>query len=411
VPEENNRVVLISLIGKGKRVDNKGYRKIDYYFDETGEAIHTSFFGSALYRTLKKLGYNIEQWLIFGTAQSSWSELINAIEDKLNDIQDQLIDLNDKVYKQEETGISKELLKEWEDFLQNYIPGLRLLMVNPFEHAVYLNTLLNELTDKKCRVVLDITHSYRNMPVMIAFSLMVLRYIKAISDVTIYYGGYEMKEFIHNPNKNYAPVVKIEFGTQLISLAESLATFNNSAYFVDLLNLIGISDTEQTYFMLEMNRQPKEELKDILKKLDKISEENDYRAAIARHLRKDVEPLLESTLDRRMIERAKFFFARKQYLKALILLYEGLVIGIGRKHGYSEYMQYSEREPIDKFIKKNMNEIFKDKNQRNLFKKLEYTRNAAAHGSAPRGTQDVLEIAERFEELFVEGVRLYDSIV
>jgi len=58
-----------------------------------------------------------------------------------------------------------------------------------------------------------------------------------------------------------------------------------------------------------------------------------------------------------------------------------------------------------------MNEIFKDKNQRNLFKKLEYTRNAAAHGSAPRGTQDVLEIAERFEELFVEGVRLYDSIV
>jgi len=410
--DDNKRIVLISLIGKGQQGD-KGYRKAEYFFDETQEAISTSFFGSALYRTLKKLGHNIEQWIIFGTAQSNWSELLSTIEDKLHDKAhpDNLLKLWEEVYQQEKDGISEKLLKEWESLLQNDLPGVRLLMVDPLKHAIYLNTMLNEVTDKKCKVVLDITHSFRHMPVMIAFSLMVLRYIKNISDVTIYYVAFDMKYFMDNPHKDYVPVIKIEFGTQLISLAESLATFNDSAYFVDLLSLMDIPGTDDTYFLLEMNRQPRSKLTEITQKLNEISEGDDYRAAIARYLHKEIKPLLESTLDKRMVERAKFFFARKQYLKALILLYEGMIIGIGRKHGFTNYMHYGEREQIRSFIKSNTQRVFMDQDQKELFYKIEYTRNAAVHGSVSRGTQDTLEKIERFEELFVEGVKLYDSIV
>lgn len=78
--KKENNIALISLIGKGK-IEENGYKKAKYHFKETGEVVHTSFFGAALYKVLNKLGYRINQWLIFGTRHSNWSELVSALED------------------------------------------------------------------------------------------------------------------------------------------------------------------------------------------------------------------------------------------------------------------------------------------------------------------------------------------
>jgi len=92
------------------------------------------------------------------------------------------------------------------------------------------------------------------------------------------------------------------------------------------------------------------------------------------------------------------------------LLYEGLVIGIGRKHGFNDYLDYDAREKIRQFIKNNDSVLFSDA-QKETYYKLEYTRNAAVHGSRARGTQDTVEQLDSFEQLFKEAVKLYEDIV
>lgn len=52
---QNNKIALISLIGKGNTIDNKkGYRRADYIFSGTQDTYSTSFFGSALFKDLLK---------------------------------------------------------------------------------------------------------------------------------------------------------------------------------------------------------------------------------------------------------------------------------------------------------------------------------------------------------------------
>lgn len=67
-----------------------------------------------------------------------------------------------------------------------------------------------------------------------------------------------------------------------------------------------IPGTDDTYFLLEMNRQPRSKLTEITQKLNEISEGDDYRAAIARYLHKEIKPLLESTLDKGWLKEQSF---------------------------------------------------------------------------------------------------------
>lgn len=65
-----------------------------------------------------------------------------------------------------------------------------------------------------------------------------------------------------------------------------------------------------------------------------MAKESNHQGKIADYLKEGIDPLVGARFNKRMIERASFLH-REQYLKSLILLYEGLIIAIGRKHGLS----------------------------------------------------------------------------
>ncbi len=405
----NDKAIFISLIGKGRGrgiEGNKGYEKAYYFFDEINDTIYTSFFGSALYKVLLKQGYYVDKWLIFGTNQSNWSELLFVIDEKYHD---EMSELYYKVYDEEEKGLSEELLNKWESALQRNIPGIRLIIVDPRDYEVYINHMIKEIPDEQRNIVLDITHAFRHMPVVIAFSLMALKHLKQISDIMVYYGAFELKEDRYNDNEP-TPVLKIDFINTLVSYAENLATFNNSGYFPPLLDTLGIQDSENTYFWLEMNRQPKSDLESISKKLKDKTLKDNYEASIAEYIKKEIDPLIGASLDKRMVERARFFFDKKQYLKALILLYEGLILAIGRKHGFGNSLDYEKRQEVRKYISDNRYTIFDTKDHRETYFDLEYTRNAAAHGSRSKGTQNYVEQEDQFQKLFRDGLKIYEYI-
>lgn len=401
------KMALISLIGKGNLLkDSKGYIGTKYYFNETQETIHTSFFGSALYKVLIGQGYDIDKWLIFGTSKSNWSELLYVVEEKYHD---EMIELYDRVYNEENKEISKSLLSKWEEELQKHLPGIRLIVVDPLDFEIYMNQMMTEISNDNRDVVLDITHAFRHMPVVIAFSLMVLKHIKDISNIMVYYGAFELKVNRFDQNEP-TPVLKIDFINTLVSYAENLAIFNNSGYFPYILENLGIDNTDKTYFWLEMNRQPRMDLESINNILEEKIAEKDHQANIAHYIKKEIEPLIGASLHKRMVARAKFFFDKKQYLKSLILLYEGLIIAVGRKYGIEAGQDFKRNEKIRDYIKKNQNTIFKDKGQIDTYFKLEYTRNAAVHGSRSIGTQNFVEQQNQFEILFSKGLEIYEYI-
>lgn len=403
----DNLTTLISLIGKGKTVEGtKGYIKTKYYYDETKDTIYTSFFGSALYKILKKQGQDIDTWLIFGTNRSIWSELLYVVDEKYHD---KMVELYDAVYDEENEGISQSLHSQWEQALQEYVPGLSLILVDPLDYQIYIDHMIHEIPDTERKVVLDITHAFRHMPVIIAFSLMALKHIKNISDIMVYYGAFELKANWNDQNEP-TPILKIDFINNLVSYAENIAVFNYSGYFPNILEDLNIFKTDETYFWLEMNRQPRTDLETINMNLKEKSKGNNHQAKIAEYINKEIEPLISASLHKRMVERSKFFFYRKQYLKSLILLYEGLIIAIGRKYGFESGQDYDKHEEIRKFIKGNKNTVFKDKDQIKTYFDIEYTRNAAVHGSRSRGTQNFLEQQDHFEALFKKGIEIYKYI-
>jgi len=100
--------------------------------------------------------------IIFGTRYSNWSELATVLEDENKEEIDGLVEWYMKVCEEEKKGISDQMLGQWESLLSSKIPGIRLLPVDPLDYDIYINTLLKEFTEEKCKVMLDITCQFSN---------------------------------------------------------------------------------------------------------------------------------------------------------------------------------------------------------------------------------------------------------
>ncbi|QSZ27542.1 TIGR02221 family CRISPR-associated protein [Aceticella autotrophica] len=399
--------VLISFIGKGRTSGNgSGYIKTKYKFDDKYTSDETAFFGSALFTYLKSKKHNIDKWFIFGTKQSSWSELVSLLDSNQRD--KEVDDLYYKVFEEEQKGISDKILNKWQECLNKYIESICLIKVDPMDFKVYANMLLELLPEDEISIIFDMTHAFRYMPVLMAFSLMYVNCFKNFKGIDVYYGALEMGT---NDEK---PVVKIDFINQLFSLTTSYEIYKNSGYFPSLLKNMGVDDSEETYFKLEMNRSIKREIEDLIKKIEEEELENGegYIKKAASNLKNEFNKMNKlKYLDERMLERANFFYEKKQYLIAMTLLYEAILVKAERvfeiKRGQNETRNdhNSRVKRVKEEIKYKLNKNLKD-----TFKNLEYARNSAVHGEEAKCTQNILECKNKFDELFSNSKKVYNSI-
>lgn len=140
------------------------------------------------------------------------------------------------------------------------MPILRLYRVKPLDFKVYLGIILKKLEpQKKYNVVFDCTHGFRYIPIVFSYALMFSKYLRNIDNIRIFYGAFEMKNYFLL-RENYSPAIEVGFVNEAVKLIESMSTFENSGYFSPLLDCIGIENIEETYFKIEMNRQPRSEV-------------------------------------------------------------------------------------------------------------------------------------------------------
>ena len=402
--------ILISVIGKGrlKKDQTVGYEQTEYVFNPDKSkkyiATRTAFFGIALYEYLNEVeNMQIDKFILIGTDQSAWSELYQILPHDVQNSED-ITAMCLKVYEEEKKGIQDNTLSAWQNTLTKYVPQLKFYKIKPLELGRGIDILLEELDkDGDYNVIFDMTHAFRNIPVVFSYGIMLLKYLRRINSIRIFYGAHDMPGYFSGLEDGQSPVIEIPFIDKLVRLIESMATFQNSGYFVPLLEQIGLGDREKTYFKLEMNRQPRREIEEIIKGLEDKQKmvDHSFEKEIVEIMYKEFSEMnRQEKLFQRMYKRSQFFYERRQYLKALILLYEAIIVLFAEVYNIKDNMNYDAREEARNKLKleiKNVvfdpdsNKLIKDQDEARTVEELEYLRNAAVHGSSPRGNQDYLE--------------------
>jgi cell division protein DivIC len=384
------------MIGQGshKKEGQPSYDLIDYQFQD-GEVISTKVFGIALYKYLRKKGEDIDLLLV-GTNGSSWTELVDVLDkEQQSKHKDLLYSLLEEEYQRNvEENLLKEFVKLIEKSLNTEVKYV-LLSSPPSPEEISQKTIrvLVDLFEEKNydKVYIDITHGFRYMPTVVLLNLMVLRKLWNF-DIEIYYG---FGIFDTGGSKGPKKVARLNHLEDLIKLSEALSILENTGDFRHYYKLVSdTQEAQQIYFRIETNAQINNRK---IGELINTPINSEYVKPIHEKVKsKYLEPLKADRMEDRLKNRARFFFERGQYLKAVLLLHEALILLVGRLKGKigSSGLEYEERRRVK-------NEL--DQLNYSEWKVLKYLRNACAHGTKPRSQDmpnpDAEAIAEVTDEL------------
>ena len=384
--------LLVSFIGgsKGKRA----YEKTKYRFSE--EEVRESYlFGIALFEHLRQKGENLEL-LFVGTTGSGWSELINVKQS-----QDQEIDeLFDRITKlEEEQKVSDDVLSEWIDKVKESV-GAEIhyvLLENPPELENISKSVIQKvlsLGDYK-KIILDITHAYRFVPYVVFLDLMIIKKLKGF-ELEIYYGFLEFT--LEDGSK---PVKRLSHLEELVKLNEALSLFENAGDFRSYFQLAGVdeSSARKTYFEVEINRPATK----LLRNLINLKAQKEYLEPVHQEvIEKYISGLLDDRLENRMRNRAKFFYERGQYLKAITLLYEAILVKGIRILGLGGEQYYKNREHVKTLL---------DRSGDERWLKFRNLRNTCVHGSDPEdNVRSATSSEDEFKKIFELGFEIFENL-
>lgn len=377
-----SKALLISMIGQGrpKEKGRPSYDLIDYQFQD-GEVVNTRVFGIALYKYLHKKGENIDLLLV-GTKGSSWTELVDVLDaEQRSKHEDLLMSLLEE--EENKRNVEENLLEEFVKLIEKSLnTEVKYVLLNsppsPEEISQKTIRVLVDLFEEKNydKVYIDITHGFRYMPTVVLLNLMVLRKLWNF-DIEIYYGF-----GIFDTGKSEGPkkVARLNHLEDLIKLSEALGILENTGDFRHYYKLTSDNqEAQQIYFRIETNAQIGDSK---IRELINTPVNSEYVKPIHEKVKsKYLEPLKADRMEDRLKNRARFFFERGQYLKAVLLLHEALILLVGRLKGKigSSGLEYEERRRV----KNELNQL--NYSEWNI---LRHLRNACAHGTKPR-SQDM----------------------
>ena len=412
--------VLVSFIGVGTPTETStssrgGYRTAVYNFPPEngipGEEIESSIFGSVLLRRLRNMDRQVTRWLIFGTEQSIWDDLIDVFPPgEQDDLVEIWADVSNYVPKRGKyspsTPMTQEILNKWQKALSEKL-GIQVFcslagdcMTQESQEAVY--QALNNVVQDGDNIVMDITHGLRHQPVLTSFMVMFLRWYRNVKKVEIYSGVLELG----------AQVVKLDMCNQILESTEALAIYQNTGNYAPMGKCLNVSDDYATNisvlsFADEINRADRRTPVKL-----KAEIESATLNPIQNSLRQPIEEALNWTtkenLAKRLGYKARKSFEHKQYLKAITLLWEALLVAGCRRYIIPNPDSIRSRhESEDKLYKRLKH------GDRETLKKIEWLRNSVVHSSrtSDADVQKALNDEEAFRNLFESGWDLFKSLL
>ncbi len=440
--------VLVSFIGTGvyktterSGVSKTGYELVEYVFPDDSKE-KTTVFGSALIKYLKKKPQTIDTWLIMGTPQSIWCDLVGMFGDK----EDEIIESTDEIfevwntlkdeavndYKNEtkDSKISQENLDDWQKVLSDNLVDTKVICrlvgdaTEPDSQDKIFNSLLEVINDRD-NIVFDVTHGLRNQPIITSFVVMYLRYLKQINadDIKFYYGGKDLD----------GKVFELDFCNQLLKATEAVAIYEQTGNYEQIGKNLKMPESfdqklERLVFLDEVNKTNSE----IPTQINNAIESSSFTRLQQSLLPRFKKPLYwasKKTLSEQLQHKALTAYERKQYYKAVLILVEAVIVAYGETCGISEIAENLETHRARELAEKEMigewNNSKKmyiggvlDGNERQVILNLKKLRNAIAHGTDANGVEieavearEAIENENKLRQIFHNGNNLFARII
>ncbi|MEE2003008.1 TIGR02221 family CRISPR-associated protein [Alkalimonas sp. MEB108] len=369
---------LISFLGRTPKNDGS-YRTTVYQMPE-GPSQPLAYFGYLLQERMQP-----DSMVILGTCGSMWDGLLDdmAIPD---DIKNPLIEgLLEAV---DEQRVTQEMLDHVMASIEPHTPCRYQLLLIPFartetEQLTMLQVIANAIPDQ-AEVVLDITHSFRHLPMMALAAMQYLQAIKPEVRVTqLCYGEYN-DDTKQGHYVDLSGLLHIQQWINAASLAEHTGDLTEVA---DLLSNSTLgSDLTKASFYMSVHRS--DQARNPLKKVRQALETESLNSAAAL-----LKPVLlqktawvnESYIFQRQSAQATHAMQRKDYLRATIYAFEAYLTRKVRESGAhpGQESNYQVRKEVQKSL--DDDRPFRKTAEGECYLLLRNLRNALAHGD--KGTQ------------------------
>ena len=376
------RKVLISFLGAGKIEDagsSREYRRTLYKFSDVDFEKETAFIASAIAEYEK-----IETFILLGTMKSMWEAVYEYFAKQKNVFNEEyfwkLVEQTDTSNHQ--TVPENELFGTIETVLGNNSKVVPLYYgINRKELDYNLEQILSLERHLKNgdELYIDITHSFRSLPVFITTTLFYLNDVssKRISIKGIYYGMADLYSELY-----YAPVVKLDSVIETINWikgAYSFSEYGNAYLIADQLEyldkslaskLVSFSDAKNLNLLYELRNQVSS-LKTL--KFDKLS--GLASTIIPQTIKRFLKYFENShTHSGFQLALAKWYFENKSYSSSIMVLVESIITYVCEQDG-NVWNEKQARDSAKKDILSNP--IYK--NIKGIYSSLNKIRNAVAH--------------------------------
>lgn len=309
---------LISLLGKGSRTEDGGYRLANYRFD--ADFIRTvPFFGLALAEYLKP-----QRLVLAGTAGSMWDVFLqqHAADDET------VLQLMDAV---ENNAVTQSLLNSCEAHLSQQLGLPVTCLLIPFardadEQVAILQALAGVIGEGE-RVAIDVTHGFRHLPMLALVAARYLTHVRQVRIEELYYGALEMTANSETPVLRLGSLLRMLDWTEALAINERCGDY---AVFADLLADDGMpaeqaAQLKQAAFYERTNNpvRAREKLSTVFESI------NNHLGALGSLFRetlsKRVNWFRKSNRAEWELALAEAYLTHKDYLRASTYLYESCV--------------------------------------------------------------------------------------
>jgi CRISPR-associated Csx2 family protein len=359
---------LISFLGK----QQPGYRTATYRFDAAYTAC-VPFFGMALADYLHP-----DRLILLGTSGSMWDVFFER-EGAHGD--DGLLRIIDAAAS---NAVTEDLLADHARRLSDKLGYPVECQLIPYardeaEQTGILAKLADALSERE-RVVLDVTHAFRHLPMLALVAARYLKHVRHVEVTDIYYGALEM-----TPPGGETPVLRLGGMLKMLDWVDALATYEKDGDygpFAALLKADGMEPgraalLEKAAFF-ERTGNPVKARQTLTSSTDSVKTHNGPLGSLFRdELVKRLSWFRAPDRAAWEAELARAYLDRRDYLRAATFLYEAFVTRATLDTGNNPN-DFDQRKQAYGAARADSPDV----------KTLEYLRNSLAHGVRPLNDRD-----------------------
>jgi len=372
--------IQFSFLGKARQDPHTGYRKARYRFED-GIERETPFFGPALASVIRP-----ELLYILGTTGSMWDVLLEAHGGEA-------ASEHERMHLWEcaaEGTVDESLLTGFEPFVSECLGvpcKLRVISyLDTLDAQAKLVARLAEWLNPEDRVVFDVTHGLRHLPMLMLAAARYLKRLKGVTVEDIFYGAFEMSE------GDTAPVLRLTGLLRLLDWVEALAIYDHAGdygVFAPLLRDSGVTEEMvrhleraahgERIFNHEMARQ------NLLPLLGYVSSSSsnfsDEVVLFADALRQRIDWARDNQPYRRLASIARERLGHGDYVRSAIAATSAFLTSLAKPG--EKLSDYNTHEKIENEFRQGSRGHIEKMDDYEQLKKL---RNAMAHGTPPKDT-------------------------